>query len=31
LHWGENFEVNSGDGCMRSIQWNWASAVGRKS
>jgi hypothetical protein len=20
LHWGENFEVNSGDGCMRSIQ-----------
>ena len=20
LHWCENFEVNSGDGCMRSIQ-----------
>ena len=31
LHWGENFEVNSGDGCTRSIQCNWASAVGRKS
>jgi len=20
LHWGENFEVNSGDGCMRIMQ-----------
>jgi hypothetical protein len=20
LHWGENFEVNSGGGCIRSIQ-----------
>jgi len=22
LHWDENFEVNSGDGCTRSIQCN---------